>query len=274
MPSNPLRLEAIAFHTDDGHAADPRELIIPICWHERATGRARTLGTCFPFFSKQNIFLTAKHLFTDEGITITDSAGGRFSCSSGRELVGIHYYYLDGYAGVPWLPRPITRLWMHPTADIAMGLFAGIKFLKVPHTLVDKIPSRDFGIPSKDDLLATFAYPELRGQTLVEIARQTYEVKTARAGYVNIVYPQGRDRVLLPGPCMETSIDIRGGMSGGPVFNSLGRVCGVNSTSLDVDSGVPPVSFVSLLGPVLDMRLPDTGRNLSFTVRELLDLGF
>ena len=54
-------------------------------------------------------------------------------------------------------------------------------------------------------------------------------------GRITKHYPEGRDRVLLPGPCYETDMEIKGGSSGGPVFisGSSGFVFGVNSTGME-----------------------------------------
>lgn len=50
-------------------------------------------------------------------------------------------------------------------------------------------------------------------------------------GHVQEVFPDGRDKVLMPSPCFRSDIPIYGGNSGGPVFDKFGRVCGVNCTS-------------------------------------------
>jgi hypothetical protein len=54
-------------------------------------------------------------------------------------------------------------------------------------------------------------------------------------GRITRHYPEGRDSVMLPGPCYETDMEIKGGSSGGPVFisGSSGFVFGVNSTGME-----------------------------------------
>lgn len=49
---------------------------------------------------------------------------------------------------------------------------------------------------------------------------------------------------MLPSPCVRTNMHIYGGVSGGPVFNSKGKVIGINSTS---HFGETNLSFVSLI---------------------------
>jgi hypothetical protein len=80
---------------------------------------------------------------------------------------------------------------------------------------------------STDWFEGIFGIPELK---------LTYELRFATRinhGQVLEVYPEGRDRVILPFPCFRSDIPIYGANSGGPVFNAAGQVCGVNCTSYD-----------------------------------------
>lgn len=69
----------------------------------------------------------------------------------------------------------------------------------------------------------------------------------ASAGIVTNRYPSGRDRAMLPWPCLEVDCGSRGGMSGGPVFDESGLLVGVLCSSFD-DAGP---SYVSLIWPAL-----------------------
>lgn len=69
-------------------------------------------------------------------------------------------------------------------------------------------------------------------------------------GKVTQRYPNGRDRIMLPGPCVELDCPSWGGMSGGPVFDQYGWLIGLLSTSVSGDDDTGP-SFVSLLWPAL-----------------------
>lgn len=83
-------------------------------------------------------------------------------------------------------------------------------------------------------------FPRNSGKTSVGM------IGLSSCGKVTAVYPSGRDSAILPGPCIETSITTVGGMSGGPVFDSSGRVIGLISSSFHwgPDDGV---TFISLL---------------------------
>lgn len=60
-------------------------------------------------------------------------------------------------------------------------------------------------------------------------------------------YPNGRDQTMLPGPCLAVECDARGGMSGGPVFDSRGYLVGLVSSSYEGDA----MTFVSHIWPAL-----------------------
>lgn len=91
--------------------------------------------------------------------------------------------------------------------------------------------------------------------TGLSATRQTEEISSVMhiglqpgclKGRVLEVYPDGRDRSLL-GPCLAVESEARGGMSGGPVFDSRGFLVGT------VTSAYPgaDVSFVSHVWPAL-----------------------
>lgn len=69
-------------------------------------------------------------------------------------------------------------------------------------------------------------------------------------GRVTQRYPRGRDRVMLPGPCIEIDCPSWGGMSGGPVFDERGWLIGVLSSSVSAEDDEGP-SFVSLVTPAI-----------------------
>jgi hypothetical protein len=167
--------------------------------------------------------------------------------------------------------RGVLRLWRHPHADVAMGQLQGLVHKITKERWDDRVPGWDLRVPRIGTRVCTYAYPDVRGETTPDVVRQVHGTTVARLGAVQTVHPTGRDRVLLPYPCFETDLDLRGGMSGGPVFNSEGKLCGVNSTGYDFGSGEPPLSFISMLQPILEMRLPGD-RPEGFTVSELIEL--
>ncbi len=75
-------------------------------------------------------------------------------------------------------------------------------------------------------------------------------------GNVTDVYQEKRDDSRLNFPCFETDARFDGGMSGGPVFDSMGRLCGIISDSLKPAEDNPDgryISHVSTLWPMLSI---------------------
>ena len=74
----------------------------------------------------------------------------------------------------------------------------------------------------------------------------------ASRGVVTSQHLNGRDRLMLPNPCLEVELDIWGGMSGGAVVNRHGELVGIASSSVQ---GSDRLGFVSLLGSVMDYEV-------------------
>lgn len=71
-------------------------------------------------------------------------------------------------------------------------------------------------------------------------------------GQVIDYHPQQRDSSRLTFPCFQTNARFDGGMSGGPVFNELGQLCGLICSSLPaMNDDEEHVSYVALIWPSL-----------------------
>ena len=79
---------------------------------------------------------------------------------------------------------------------------------------------------------------------------------------------------MLPGRCFQTTMDLQGGASGGPVASSDGSVFGINSTGIDGHS----ITWISSVADLLDLsiysiRLPSGDLRNQVSIRELASLG-
>jgi hypothetical protein len=75
---------------------------------------------------------------------------------------------------------------------------------------------------------------------------------TTTTGKVVEVHHERRDSVRLPFPCFQTNARFDGGMSGAPVFNEQGQVCGlICSTLTPTTINEDHASYVSSLWPML-----------------------
>lgn len=92
----------------------------------------------------------------------------------------------------------------------------------------------------------------------------------ATTGKVVQIYPNGRDSFMLPSPCFETSARFDAGMSGGPVMNEDGFVCGIVSSSIDggdAESGYVSWASAAFLVYLLHVNVP----NGKMSVHSLVD---
>ncbi len=80
--------------------------------------------------------------------------------------------------------------------------------------------------------------------------------------------PEGRDRVMLPGPCYRSDMVIHHGASGGPVAGPSGSVFGVNVTGFDGTDD----SYISRIDELLSLEI-DLGEGERITIQELADQG-
>ena len=99
----------------------------------------------------------------------------------------------------------------------------------------------------------TTAIKETEGdQTPVDFDRRFH----ATHGKVQAVFPEGRDRYMLPFPSLQVDARFDSGMSGGPVIlTQASGICGIVTSSLNrMHEDQPWTSFVGLLGPLFDLQ--------------------
>ncbi len=147
---------------------------------------------------------------------------------------------------------PTGYVWRYPTLDL--------------RPIVKGARVQAFGFPKADVI-----FDSKTGGWVLEHAAG------GSVGEVTDVFAEGRDRAKKPFPCFEMNSEIRGGMSGGPVVNVDGNVCGINTASWTFAEPGPHLSSASLLGPALELRMFGTGnlgaKGEKLTVGELARRG-
>jgi hypothetical protein len=117
------------------------------------------------------------------------------------------------------------------------------------------------------NVVATFAYPN----TIIETTPQgqiLYFEPNFFEGRIMEYLPNGRDRLMLPGPCYRTNMVIHHGSSGGPVAGPSGRVFAINSTGFDGTDD----SYISRIDELFSLEII-TGNDERITVQELIRHG-
>ena len=234
MNREPLVGEAVkglyGAHNASGEPVDPTHAVFPIIkWSER--DGTIPIGTGF-FVNAQGCFLTARHVvedFMDENGTVT------------------HAVFIVQLTNDGVIRRKVQRFYVNRMADIAVGVAAQIE--EVPtgiEILNPRIPLR-YSLPIVGEHIHTYAYPKVN-KTPGDI-EELYFCPAFFAGIMGKSHPEGRDTVLMPGPCAETSMHVHGGASGGPVFNAQGEAFAVNSTGF----GGSDIAYVTPVSEAIEL---------------------
>jgi Trypsin-like peptidase domain len=262
MPRGPLLYgqapsDRYSAQTADGTQTDISQTIFPIVTQGQ-DGLFVAIGTGF-FVAENGIFVTAAHVvkaILDEQGNVTGPFG--------------IFQFLPGDK---FFIRPIHRTTRHSIADIAVGVAAPTHHNTTGAPMPNKILTLAANPPSVGSLVCTYAYQK------TDIQPGTPQIVRFNPGFFEGVltehHPQGRDKVLLPGPCFRTTMVIHGGASGGPVIGPNGTVFAVNSTGVEGEA----LSHVSCISEVLDLAIPDAilpGSPIQriTTLRELAECGF
>jgi hypothetical protein len=193
--------------------------------------------------------LAARHVLDDhwarhQGESLpTTPADGRFTCVL-LQLVGdeLNAWY-------------VNRLWVSELTDIVLlrltPYSAGARAYKFPRR-----PTLDLMPPQVGEHIHAFGYSESAVQATGPKALTIHYRPATTHGEVMDVHQQSRDEVKMPFPCFRTNARFDGGMSGGPVFNEAGHLCGL------ICSSYPPfstdedhASYVVLLWPVMILMI-------------------
>jgi hypothetical protein len=135
----------------------------------------------------------------------------------------------------------VARVFTDAVCDIAVLL------LRSPvESVPDAFPALSLLPPSRGEVVCAFGYPG--GAVVDGQAIQVSPNGHTSRGEVLDVFVKGRDRILAPFPCFSTNLRFDDAMSGGPVFNQAGQVCGLVSRHMALEAD-QHYSLVALLWP-------------------------
>lgn len=223
------------FERHGGELSEGAEYVFPL-FKAGADGVSELVGTVF-FINRHGVFCTAKHVIED----ILD-----------KDLNQTHSLYtcqLDSKQKKYWL-RKVNTVSMHEVADIAVGVLdpviEGDGILENGHLIINVTN------PPVGAEVSTYAHPQTSVEN-GEAGPRIYVAAKDFAGRVVEHYSPIRDRIRMPYRCFQTSINVYGGASGGPVFYE-GTVVGVNTSSFD---GCADCSFITPIGYIFDLAVSE-----------------
>jgi hypothetical protein len=154
----------------------------------------------------------------------------------------------DGTAHALWATKNIASC---PYSDLAVISVVPANDLAKSYPF-PLMPYMDILPPAVGEEVAAFGYADTSVLSEDGDTVKFQPKPLSTIGKVTEVWPESRDSAVLPFPCfsLEESAFI-GGMSGGPIFNKAGHLCGLICTGFD---GVPVV-YGSVLWPMLGIPI-------------------
>lgn len=191
--------------------------------------------------------LTARHVVND----FWDFFEPDPSTSAATERTGSHSMLAfqitrDGSSGALWA---VHKLWHGPWTDLAVLALTPFSDEAAQARLYTPILRLE--PPPVGETVCAFGFHTPR--IVTDNNRTTWHVNPfSSEGTVVEVFERQRDSHRLNFPCFRTNARYDGGMSGGPVFDSHGHLCGVICSNLPPsEPGDEHVSYVTSLWPAL-----------------------
>lgn len=229
------------------------------------------IGTGF-WISQQGHLVTARHVIQDNIDGKGNDKGPIFAVQTRNDRSIIF--------------RGLSSSDLHPMFDLALtetyipgGVNEQTQPLPISLNFLDvKDAVCSFAVFSYDqtyeNYVEGFTYIKFNGSLSTEYVNNVLPIQFAigfSIGEVEAIFEEKRDSVMLPFPCIETSIRIYGGNSGGPLINSSGRVCGIHCSSYDghkISYHVPSHGLLSLRVTTKSLGMEDKSRKF----RSLMEL--
>lgn len=215
------------------------------------------IGTGF-FITNIGHFVTAKHVIENV-----------FDFYKKIQKAPIHAAHF--VEGAKVLVRHITKIFPSKTSDLVVGKMDFHVKNDTGLPLYNLVPQFTTTPPPINSRVVTFAYPGTD-----KILKRGSAGSFVAGFFDGIVLEHNeapRDKVLVKWPFYATTIDVKGGASGGPVYDYKGRVIGVNCVG-----GLSNLSYMAKANELLELRVPEFPVNPSAhpdgpSVHELSQVG-
>jgi hypothetical protein len=275
------------FHVGDGFAPFPEteipfeQVAMPLM--TIADGQLQGVGTGF-MISPDGLMITAVHVIEDgirRGTKKTNADGsveiilGFYALYNSNRKHGESNEYFGGLL-------PISKVFYSGMLDIGFCLLnrpiIGGQPLKFP--VLPLSP----GIPKVGEYVLGIGYYGMKGEIVPQTGDSKPVIKYAErtaltTGQITEVYPVKRDMVMAPWPCLRTDARFEHGMSGGPIINEHGGVCGVICSAVSgIEDSEGYISFGSLLwlalGTELEVALGVGAKPEKVSLYDLIQKGY
>jgi S1-C subfamily serine protease len=218
------------------------------------SGSVIPLGTGFTV-TTDGLLVTAVHVIHELEKIARSRLANRRSAELETEFYALYMIDRHGDGRLSGGLLPIRKIWLSDDLDICYCLLSSVLLNDEPVRF--PVFRLSPGLPKVGESVIGFGYPKMAGtiegtlgsgQTLINYRQDTAFTR----GQIVEVYPERRDSSMLRFPCFRTNARFDPGMSGGPVMNERGSVCGVICNSLPATDEYPEhISHASLLYPAL-----------------------
>jgi S1-C subfamily serine protease len=206
------------------------------------------IGTAF-FISSEFVFVTARHNFKNDDETVF-----------GKKSHEKTFLYCPLLSSKQIVQRPVKFIHTHEEHDVAVG-FAG----SASGTRCSFIrPSPVW--PQKGDTVLTMAFPESEVSEDKRTIFPNIEIGSVTEILSDGVRGEWTNNLRM-GPGFRTTLHLRSGSSGGPVFNRNGQIIGLNTSGFEGENE----SFVSWIGSIKDLTVGFSKEKPTVPVSKYLD---
>jgi hypothetical protein len=120
----------------------------------------------------------------------------------------------------------IVGVWLCPDTDLAfVKIKAGNEYSRQYRW--SRWIAMDLEFPPVGSRIGAFGYPGISVLQYTDEEMKLSLRPSTSVGEVTAIFPEGRDRTMLNFPCYQVNAQFDSGMSGGPVINDAGKLCGI-----------------------------------------------
>ncbi len=240
------------FMNDEGNPIPIISCIFPI-FKVYEMNQINFIGTGF-FISPCGIFVTAAHVLKD----LLEEDG----TIQARLVASYLEHHKNNFTF-----REIDRVFIHKIADIGIGFMKKTE-IDGKNLIINSYLPISLYWPRHNEIIECISFPESHVFSSITDTPHPYfkpkSISTTNLdstvilpnlfkslGHITRLHKNGRDKVLLPGPCYEAHLQVYGGSSGGPIFDGNGLIIGVVSTGFD---DIPCCHFTPI-SEILDIEI-------------------
>ena len=204
----------------------------------------------------RHLLVTAGHVLTEalEGSGGIEPASPEAGLRTDHSLVAVQV--LSGSDYVIW---DVVSAIIHPSSDIALlHVSSNPRRSDLERPLRQNAPVVNPFAPHVGDRVAAFGYRYSSAQASKnEDGKLNIVIDDEFMSSVGVVrenHEWRRDEIMLPFPCYRVGARFDAGMSGGPVFDEYGSLCGLVCANVDGShQRGEPISYVTTLWPLFTL---------------------